>query len=106
MRGYYEIHITMQASIEGNPLDKRASRDHIKQQVEALKWKFSAIDGDPLLGDGVKVYATMHRKLTASYNKILVDLENTADALTAGGCEVIRKKIEIVKYDSIKGRDF
>lgn len=41
-KAYYECHITIES----------ANKDKTKQAVEVLGWKFSAIDGDPVLGTG------------------------------------------------------
>lgn len=88
MTSYYECHLTL----EGVPAT-------IKPLVEQIKWKFSCIDGDIVLGDGVKCYATRHfnaRMPEADELKFLID---TAGVLQAQGISVIRRKIERVIYD-------
>lgn len=60
-------------------------------------WKTSRIDGDPLLGPGVKNYLTKH------YTDIMVaiaDLSLTLAALqTIKGINILRHKIELVIID-------
>lgn len=92
MPEYYECHITML----GNP-------KLIKPLVEEQKWKFSAIDGDPVLGDGIKCYATKLFPAKLGEDDVKASLVATAAALTCNSgdddLEVIRTKIERVVYD-------
>jgi len=86
---YYECHITM----VGDPAI-------IKPLVDKVHgWKFSAIDGDIDLGDGVKCYATIQYNFRYSPEAIILILDTVADALEAEGVNVIRRKIEAVIHD-------
>lgn len=87
-KSYYEAHITML----GKPT-------RIQPVVEAIRWKFSSIDGDPTLGTGIKCYATRHFKASRSKEEVLDELLRIAKVLSISGCEVIRRKIELVIYD-------
>lgn len=88
---YYEAHITM----DGDP-------DAIKEAVEGAGWTFSKIDGDIVMGEGVKCYATSHfneREWDAA------QLASFAEGIAKGlemraGCVVRRVKIELVVYDT------
>lgn len=87
MKNYHECHVTMKG-------DKKV----IQPLVESLHWKFSCIDGDPVLGDGVKCYATMF------YNGLRQDLAiketiAVADKLKDKGVTVLRRKVEFVIFD-------
>ncbi len=86
---YYECHITML----GDPAK-------IKPLVESYKWKFSAIDGDSVFGDGVKCYATMMYSALNDQqycvNKTL-DVANNLELLFH--VKVIRRKVELVVFD-------
>jgi hypothetical protein len=88
MKEYYECHVTML----GNP-------DDIRPIVEETKWKFSAIDGDPVLGDGIKCYATMFFKGHMRDTDVINILHGVADHIAFQGVNVIRRKVERVIYD-------
>lgn len=85
---YYECHVTM----VGDPVE-------LRPYVESMKWKFSAIDGDPVLGEGVKCYATRQFKGTSDKESVLIKLRQAAWLLENEGFEVIRRKVELVLYD-------
>ena len=94
LKPYYEMHITM-----------LGSKDILAPMVKKMGWKFSAIDGDPVLGDGIKCYATAWlspRRI--SQDEAVLTLTGTADILKHWGANVIREKIELVIYDTRKGR--
>lgn len=84
---YYECHITL----NGDP--KR-----IETAVKNLCWKFSKIDGDPVMGDGVKCYATRHFNARKSPKFVLMFMHDTADCLSRS-FEVTRRKVELVIFD-------
>lgn len=87
---YYELHITM----VGEPAI-------IQPAVEAIDWKFSQIDGDPVEGLGVKCYATTHLHAGTPEGLVLGELQETADDLAENpGVEVTRQKIELVVHDT------
>lgn len=89
MKRYYECHVTLM----GHP-------DTIRPHVEASGWTFSAIDGDPVLGAGVKCYATI--QINASKNPLgsVIAKVNIAGATyRAAGLAVLREKVELVVYD-------
>lgn len=87
---YYECHVTM---VSNHPAKVRAI-------VTALKWRFSMIDGDANLGDGVKMYATRQVNAKVPRDKVLADLHRMAEALAVVPyIEVVRRKVETVWYD-------
>ena len=88
---YYEAHIT----IIGEP------NYLLKSAIENMGWKFSAIDGDPSLGEGVKCYATKHFKASKDKEEVLSELHSAAYILSNNrlNIKVVRKKIELVIYD-------
>lgn len=102
MKRYYECHITMENFVR--------SRALTEMDVQDVGWVFSAIDGDPILGEGVKTYATKHFRANGADNAeqefIKGELERIANKLHHYGNHVMRKKIELVVYDAISGRDF
>jgi len=85
---YYEAHVTML----GVP-------DDIRPLVENLRWKFSCIDGDINLGDGVKCYATRQFKGTLTEQEVVGKLYYAVGYLEGYGLQVIRRKVEVVIFD-------
>lgn len=85
---YFEAHVTM----TGDPAA-------IRPAVEDLGWKFSAIDGDANLGDGIKCYATRQMNERIGEQGALWELMFAADFLAKEGYTVIRRKIERVIFD-------
>lgn len=98
MKQYFELHLTIE-----EPSDRK---QFVETTVEALGWKFSAIDNDIILGDGVKMYATTHMHRDWSPADAVRHLEHGSAELAKSGVNVIRKKLEQVIYDARKGRDF
>lgn len=92
---YYELHITMSCGDSNE-------RNNVALQAEAIGWKFSAIDGDPNLGPGIKLYATAHRNGRTPVDVVREDLEDAANKLGEAGISVIRRKIEMVLFDSLR----
>ena len=91
MKKYYECHITLIAKPE--------SKTHLEKETG---WKFSIIDGDPLLGDGIKSYLTRHYPKTMSEADIIKEMKYASDICIVHGFDVLRAKIELVLYDDIK----
>lgn len=87
----YECHITI----------KKPSKDIIKLEVLAKthKWKTSYIDGDPLLGKKIYFYFTCHHE---GYGKIFSKMNHLSGILEADGIKVLRKKIELIVFDTKK----
>lgn len=89
---YFEAHITIAST---GPMERLS----LKEKVESLGWKFSAIDGDPVLGPGVKCYATTFFNVKIGTNAAINTLLATAERLEALGVIVTRRKIEEVLFD-------
>lgn len=90
---YYECHITL----------KGVPGDLLKRQVESYHgWKFSAIDGDPTLGQSVFCYATKHYNAKHELDYVIERMHEVATELAGKAVveEVIREKVELVVYDT------
>lgn len=76
-------------------------REVLKPIVERVApgWKFSSIEGDIVLGDGIKCYATRLTNSRKPIDDVLKELHETADNLVNAGAEVMRRKTELVIYD-------
>lgn len=89
MKNYYEAHVTF-----------LGERERAKRLVEHIGWKFSAIDGDSNLGEGVKLYATTQLNSKKLSQQQAVDrLVQAAGALEREGFSVLRRKVELVIFD-------
>ena len=98
----YEAHITC----------PRESSDTIQRLItrRLTKWKFSAFDADPLMGDKPFAYLTSY---DPSDEDMLDHMTEAAYALEAAGVPVLRQKIERIVFDTktqvdeirAKGRD-
>lgn len=93
MSRYYECHIT----IEQLP---NQSREHVRQAVERTGWKFSAIDGDPVLGNKVLCYATRHFANQMAPGDVSQRMNIVAEDLSTNQLKVVRQKVELVVYDT------
>lgn len=90
MKQYYECHVTML----GNP-------SGLRPLVEDLGWIFSSIVDDICLGEGIKCYATMHYSFARHSQEQVINLvDGVSDQLKQLGVNVLRKKVELVVYDS------
>ena len=87
MSEIFEAHITYE----------RVHADKVKEASEATGWKFSQIDGDPVLGQQVRCYLTHYDK---SSSKLLESMDKVARILTDLGIPNIRRKIECIVYDT------
>lgn len=92
---YYELHITM-----------RGPKELLEPLVKKMpnRWTFSAIDGDPVEGPGVKCYATKHYRATLTQDQVQGYLTQAANFLrqkTLMNPDVVitREKIELVIHD-------
>lgn len=85
---YFEAHITL-----------RGEPNEVRSHVERIGWKFSAIDGDPVLGPGLKCYATYFFNKRIGSAKAVDLLMESARILEKRGCIVTRRKIELVLFD-------
>lgn len=90
---YYECHITMMGDAE-----------RIERITKNMGWKFSAIDGDPTLGVGVKCYATKQYNKKQPLEWVIAEVTTTAEALRMihHSIRVIREKVEMVIYDKMQ----
>lgn len=83
----YECHITV-ARKDGPVAEILAKEMH---------WKFSQIDGDPVLGKEVFAYLTTHDNDLLQMQR---RMNYAVTALRDQGVEVIREKIELIVYDT------
>ncbi len=93
MVNYYECHITM----NGDP-------EVVKPLVELTGWRFSAINGDMIMGKGIKCYATMLYSTLRSEKFCVDELIRAADFLVRHNVQVTRRKMERVIYDDKTGK--
>lgn len=85
-----ETHITCHINDSGT----------VEQVGTAVNWKFSKIDGDPLLGAKPHCYLTSHSK---SVEDALVEMKRVEYILREASVLVLRSKIELIIYDTASG---
>lgn len=69
----------------------------LKVRVEAVKWSFSCIEGDPQLGERTHCYATNYYP---DQDTAIEMTKAVAGVLRDKGMNVVRTKVEHVVYDS------
>lgn len=82
MKPYHELHIT-----------------YLGNEAMVKGWTNSAIDGDIVLGAGMKRYLTRHEPDSAPQVVMINEMEKLAESLSVSGRKVLRTKIERVLYD-------
>lgn len=90
------MHITM-AAYDG----QKSEYLRLERYLEKTGWKASRITNDPVLGRGVKMYATGHLATTRLLAKKAVLA--MAGELKQAGFKVLRAKVEDVVYDKLFG---
>ena len=72
--------------------------EKVKEVGKAMGWSFSKIDGDPVLGQGVKCYLTRHAR---DYVKLHGDMMQVKRELQDKDVNVpvLRTKIELIMHD-------
>lgn len=88
----YEAHITYD----------RKHADYVIKLSERTGWKFSQIDGDPVLGHEVRCYLT-HYDVDA-YG-LLHEMNDVVYMSTSDDIPHLRRKIERIIFDSVTGID-
>lgn len=91
----YECHITLELT----------NIAYIEELIESMGWKFSKIDGDPVLGEGVKCYATAHFNASKNVSEVIEEMSHVAGSLHVCGYKVIRQKVELIVYDTKRKKD-
>lgn len=82
----YESHITFDRDIA----------DQVREFAVEIGWKFSQIDGDPVLGDKVFCYLSQH---DLDQEKLTIDMEKAVKTARSRGLKPIRQKIEKIIFD-------
>lgn len=94
MKRYYECHVTFLLPPIVPPIGGWTNH------FTFPGWKFSSIDGDPVLGSGVKSYLTRQMKESQGLDFAIASVESVAANLREQGFQVLRTKVEHVVYDS------
>jgi hypothetical protein len=83
----YECHVTFNKERE----------EDLKDLAKEFHWKYSAIDGDPVLGNKVFAYLTTHDK---DYDTIYRRMKTVEELACLQGTLPVRSKIEHIVYDT------
>lgn len=84
MKEYWEAHVTFYSD----------------KELTYPTWRFSKIDGDPVLGKGVKMYLTKQFRITVTIEDILNEMKEVVKYIWDSGAESFRRKIERVVFDT------
>lgn len=96
---YYEAHITLEEPTENTGF--------IELHAALIDWKYSKIDGDPVLGKKTFHYLTKHFPKNTDNKTVGLEereiIQNYIEKISADtkekGFNVIRHKLELVVYD-------
>jgi len=69
---------------------------------EIFGWKFSAIDGDPVMGKQAYCYLT---GFDTDGQRLLTRMQGVCEALRQARVEILREKVEEIIYDTKTGVD-
>lgn len=84
----FELHVT---------LDLEEDQEDVANNIAILEgWKTSKIDGDPVLGSGIKFYFTKYEILLRNAEDSLYKIHSI---LVRNKLKVVRLKIEQIIYD-------
>lgn len=95
---YYECHVTFTDPNHTNEPDD--SKTWAPREPKIAGWIYSRIDGDPVLGRGVKSYLTRQFKGRLPLALVVGNVEHVAAELALQGFHVLRRKVERVVYDT------
>lgn len=84
MKEYWEAHVTF----------------YSQKELGYPTWKFSKIDGDPVLGKGIKMYLTKQFKGSVPIESILEEMRGVTKHIWDSGAESFRRKVERVVFDT------
>jgi hypothetical protein len=80
-----------------------------REQADAVRaigalegWTFSQIDGDPIMGAGVKCYLSAYSTHAV---RLLAEMRDVERSLALAGLTVLRTKVEQILFDSKTGVD-
>lgn len=94
----FEAHITYRSKDRG-----------LVEDCHSPEWKFSAIDGDPVMGKEVFCYLTSYDESAESLLRRMVRERDRLAAMLLSdrphGIMAVRMKIERIVYDTKTGRD-
>jgi len=91
---YYECQLALVADTNPHP--------SVKVIVQGCGWTYGEMDGDPTLGPGAFLCATKHYPAFRAIEFVKTQLLETSERLTSRGIHVVRKRINLVLFDTCK----
>jgi hypothetical protein len=89
----YECHITVEKP------DSELGLKNLENMAKLYQWKTSFIAADPLLGKDNYFYFTCHH---TDYENISTKMEMFSSIIGKSEIKILRKKIELIVYDTKK----